>query len=152
MGGAVRLHLHFQIVGHGEKDGETGDDAHVLLHQGEQVSAGPQKEGHPLQIQQHRRRQNQGDYDDHEQVLVKIVAGFFLVPLPQGQGQDGGGAGGQQDADGEHQGDKGHGQIDRAQGMAAHPVGHENAVYHGVQGEDPHGDDGRDGKLEKFAY
>ena len=67
------------------------------------------------------------------------------------QGQDGGGAGGQQDADGEDERHEWHGQIHCPQSVAAHAVSNENAVHHGVQGEDPHRDDGWNGKLEKLG-
>ena len=95
---------------------------------------------------------DQGGGDDHEQVLVKVVAGPLHVLLSQGDGQDGGGAGGQQDAQGEHQRHEGQGQVDGGEGVLSHAPGHEHAVHQGVEREDPHGHDGRNGEFEKAAY
>ena len=150
MGGAVGLDLHLQIIGHREKHGEGGDDTHILLHQVVVLRGGAQEMRHPVQIEQDDDRQDHGGDDDHKQVLVEIVARLLHIPLPQGDGQDGGGAGGQQDAQGEDQRHKGQGQVDRRQGVLSHAPGDEDAVYHGVEGEDPHGDNGRDGELEKL--
>ena len=95
MGRAVGLDLDLQVVGHGEKNGEAGDDPHVLLYQVVVFPGGPQEVRHPVQVEQDQHRQEQGGGDDHEQVLVKVVAGPLHVLLSQGDGQDGGGAGGQ---------------------------------------------------------
>mgnify|MGYP000470690161 CR=1 FL=1 len=43
MGRAVGLDLDLQVVGHGEKDGEAGDDPHVLLYQVVVFPGGPRK-------------------------------------------------------------------------------------------------------------
>ena len=152
MGRAVGLDLDLQVVGHGEKNGEAGDDPHVLLYQVVVFPGGPQEVRHPVQVEQDQHRQEQGGGDDHEQVLVKVVAGPLHVLLPQGDGQDGGGAGGQQDAQGEHQGHEGQGQVDGGEGVLSHAPGHKHAVHQRVEREDPHGHDGRNGEFEKAAY
>ena len=54
-----------------------------------------------------------------------------------------------QDAQGEDQGDIGHGQVDCRQSVLPHAPGHEDAVYDGIEREDPHGNDGWDDKFEE---
>ena len=152
MGRAVGLDLNLQVVGHSEKNGEAGDDPYVLFYQVVVFPGGPQKVRHPVQVEQDQHRQEQGGGDDHEQVLVKVVAGPLHVLLPQGDGQDGGGAGGQQDAQGEHQRHKGQGQVDGGEGVLSHAPGHEHAVHQRVEREDPHGHNGWNGEFEKAAY
>ena len=64
MGRAVGLDLDLQVVGHGEKNGEAGDDPHVLLYQVVVFPGGPQEVRHPVQVEQdqHRQEQEQKDF------------------------------------------------------------------------------------------
>ena len=57
-----------------------------------------------------------------------------------------------QDAQGEHQGHEGQGQVDGGEGVLSHAPGHKHAVHQRVEREDPHGHDGRNGEFEKAAY
>lgn len=95
MGRAVGLDLDLQVVGHGEKNGEAGDDPHVFLYRWWFSPVAPRKSATQSRLNRTSTAQEQGGGDDHEQVLVKVVAGPLHVLLPQGDGQDGGGAGGQ---------------------------------------------------------
>ena len=150
LGRAVGLYLNLQIVGYGEEDGKDGDGAHVFLHILQRVRRGPQKQGCRLQIQQNGRRQQQADRSCHRQGLVEVIAGLLQLPPAQGDGDDGGCAGGQQNTDHIDQRGEGHGQVYRRHGRFAHAPGHKDPVHNGVEGEDPHGCDGRQGKFQKF--
>ena len=152
LGSAVGFHLDLQIIGDGEAGRKAGDGAHILLDIVQGGRGGPQEEGHPLQVQQHGdTQQHTGPAGDPE-VLVKIIPRPLQIPLTQGDGEDGGGTGSQQNAQGEHQGGKGHGEIYGGQGVFSHAPGHKHPVHHGVQGENPHGHNGGDDEFEKTMY
>ena len=78
---------------------------------------------------------HQADNHQHRQILGKQTVGVFPAALAQIDGDDGAGAHGEQHGNGEHDIHKGNGQIDSAHGVFAHALGHEQAVYNGVQGE-----------------
>ena len=149
VGGAVGLDLDLQVIGYGKEDGKGGDGAYILfyIHQG--VRGGTQEQGHPLQVEEDQGTQQQAGNAGDEQILIEIIPGAVQIPLAQRDGDDRGSTGGQQDPHHKDQRGKGHGQIHGRQGVFSHPPGHEDAVHHGVKGEDPHGDDGWDDELEK---
>ena len=119
---------------------------------GTAVAPAAQKPGNSIQIEKDQHGEQKTGHPGYRQVLVEVASGPLQVPLAQCDRDDGGGAGGQQNAHHKNKGSEGHGEIDRPQGDFSYSSGHKDPVHHSVERKDPHGDDGWDDELEKTLY
>ena len=132
---SVGFHQDLHVVRHDEAHGEGRQSPQIVLGVLQRYVLGAQQHGEGLQKHQHQPGDHQADNHQHRQILGKQTVGVFPAALAQIDGDDGAGAHGEQHGNGEHDIHKGNGQIDSAHGVFAHALGHEQAVYNGVQGE-----------------
>ena len=132
---AVGLDEHLHVIGH--------DEAHRKGRQTLQIVDGvlvrdafrAQQYGKRLQKQEHQHRNGQADTRQQYGVLGEQAVGLFPLSLSQIDGDDGAGAHGENDADGEQHIGERHRQIHRRHSVFAHALGHEQPIHNGIQAE-----------------
>ena len=140
---AVHLHHDLQTVGEDEADGEQADHVQVLGGVAHRLGTGPQQNGQRFREQGDRHGNHRGDGHDGHHRLGEDFFRFLMVPMPQGEGAQGGGAHGEQDGRTGQDVDKRKGDVDAGQGQLAHALGDKDTVHDGIGREKHHGGHGR---------
>ena len=107
----------------------------VLLHIAQGQAVRPQQKGKGLQKDHHQHGGGHPQEDERHKVLGEQHIRLVVPLLGQVDGDEGGGAHGEQDRDGEQRVGEGEGQIDRAHGVLVHADGHHQTIHHGVERE-----------------
>lgn len=136
----VGLDEHLHGVGNQEAAVKDDDRPQVVLDifHGPVRLAGAQQGGQPLEIQQRKGQDDEGNQDEQHDGAGEGLLGLALLPLAEIDRGDGRGPHPEQEGGREDEAHKRHGKVDRGERQLPDPVGHEQAVHHGVDRKNPH--------------
>ena len=147
----VGLDEDLHVVGDDEADGKGGEALEVVDGVLVRYAVCAQQTGEGLQKREDQRGDGQAEARQEDGVLREKAVGLLALVLTQVDGNDGAGAHGEDDADGEQHVGERHGQVHGGHGVFAHAVGDEQAVHDGVEGKDHQGRHGGGYEVEKLG-
>ncbi len=150
LGIAVRLDQHLHVIGDDKAHGKGGEALEIVHGILIRHALCAQQHGERLQKYENEDGDGQADARQQHDVLREQAIGLFTLPLTQVDGDDGAGAHGEDDADGEQHVGEGHRQIHRRHGIFAYALGDHQPVHDGVQAENHQGCHGGGYEVQKL--
>ena len=138
-GKAVGLDQHLHVIGDNEAHGEGRKALEIVDGILIRYALCAQQHGERLQKYEDEDSDGQADTGQQHDVLGKQAVGLLALVLSQIDGDDGAGADGEDDADGEQHVGERHRQIHRRHGVFAYALGDHQSVYDGIQAENHEG-------------